>query len=616
MGATLYHSAFGFASVKGAEDDAVLLTWERDGTHLPERVKFDALRRVYAVCEPDGFFHRALHQREALTETVHTRPADAIAWLLADLGAPQKLRDVMDWFVGRGLFTPKTFVRWWGTAEALLKSDARLSWQGEWVQLRSEDPTGPEDSRLVQLEPHLVDSEAEEEPDSTFPPEDFGTDEHAEGTQPVYTPAEPTSLAELALPQHAFLRVAVALAEALAEAHEDGRIVSPYTQGCVLRPDGTVEIHQGEPRESGRIVSASRDEDVRAAAVVLLETFLGRHLPHGIDPATVLPYVRNRLPDLPPSALAPMYEALHPNPGRRPSAGGWLAAWRDIVAVEAEREVAYRSEMIPRVGYDSHIGRVKLMQTQVNQDAIWVGMRDNRALFVLCDGISVADAGRGDIASRLGTQAIARMWEHVPPEQVPERRLLDHALQLANQAICDRTLRAANNDLTNRMPMGTTVLAAITKGNRVHLSWLGDSRAYLVGDFGISQLTCDHNVSGERLLAWCDHRARGWDPNGHALVRYLGHFDGNWKSSPFPAHHLEMVLRPGEMLVLCSDGITDYIASHQCEVALLLSETARLSDPDEACRALVGLANRRGGGDNASVIVIKAPRHQRDGQRW
>jgi serine/threonine protein phosphatase PrpC len=606
-GATLYHSAFGFASVQEVGKDAVVLSWEREGTHLPTNVRFDALRRVYAACVHEGFFHTALHDREALSTLVHQRPGDGISMLLEDLEGPQRLRDLMDWLVGRGLFTPKTFVRWWGGAEALLKADSRLQWDGEWVQVRIAEREPESSPKLSQLEPNLVDVTDEIDVEG-LPPDDYGTDEQ---TTLVTTPttlevAAPFSTADL--PAQAFVPVGLAVANALAAAHAEGLTVSPHADSMILQPDGTVRLQPGEaPGHAGQVGIASPEDDIRLAATVLLESFLGRHLPPNTDASQVMPYLRHVLPELPPSALAPLYPALHADPAMRPNAVQWAELWAGVHDTELLRRSGFRSDALPEVGYDSHIGRVKLMQTQTNQDALWVAMRAERGLFVLADGISVSDAGRGDIASRLGINALARLWELVPADEASPRRLVERGLHLGNRAICERSLKAADGDLRHRTPMGTTVTVALTEGNKVHLSWLGDSRAYLVTEQGASQLTADDNVSGARFKAWCEHRGRSWDATGHALTRYLGHFDEDWAPAPFPVHHASFVLLPGESLLLCSDGVTDYIAAHESDLSDELHAAVYDAPPYDATEALLALANRRGGGDNTTAIVIRMP---------
>jgi protein phosphatase len=151
--------------------------------------------------------------------------------------------------------------------------------------------------------------------------------------------------------------------------------------------------------------------------------------------------------------------------------------------------------------------------------------------------------------------------------------------------------------------MGTTAFAAVGQGDRVSVAWLGDSRAYVVGPYGAGPLTADANQAGERMLDWHRGLAPTWEGLGFALVRYVGHFDDLGQAAPLAPAHTSLLLRPDERLLLCSDGITDYVGDNQAEVCAIFSAEAERGEPEEVARRLVELANRGGGGDNATVIV-------------
>lgn len=605
-GATLYHSAFGFARVEATDSDAVRLAWERPGAHLPQRVRHENLKRVYALCSAEGFFHRALHDHGALLDALRERPADALVWLLDDLAGPQRLRDVMDWLVGRELFTPKTFVRWWATAEGVVRADARLTLDGEWLHRTDDDTPPPSTSPLSQLdrasgaptEGDGWDLASLLEDDATDTSEVVAMDDPV--TAEVFLPMDPVPLADARPPAGAWPVVGHAMARALAERIREGRPTRPSADAAVLHPDGTVAFDETAPDEALLPAQA-----VHMAAVALTEAFLGRAVPPGIDPARLVPHLRHLLPDLPPSATAPLLAALHPERDQRPSPSAWQRMWSRIETVERARTEVARESAVLRAGYDSHVGRVKLMLTQTNQDAFYVGARGSEMLAVVADGISLSDAGSGDMASRIAVHTIARIWSQLPADRVPSSRLIDRALAMANTAVCEAALEAAGGDLTGRMPMGTTVVVVHARGNRLHLAWLGDSRAYVVGPWGAGLLTADDNVSGESFGRWCSGTARAWHPDGHALVRYLGHFDDRDAPSAFRPHHASLVLRRDERLVILTDGITDYIAHDEASLAARIAATASEGTVDEACRALVGLANAAGGGDNATAVILE-----------
>ncbi len=278
------------------------------------------------------------------------------------------------------------------------------------------------------------------------------------------------------------------------------------------------------------------------------------------------------------------------------------------MAEESRLYTTHNASSRLRVGYDSHVGRMKILLTQTNQDALFVSTKGPLAFLVVCDGISTANAGSGDVASSIAAHVMANLWEQALPRLQaggpPEfREFLDRALRMANTAVCEAALRFAGGDLDGRVPMGTTAVVALVHGNHVSLAWLGDSRAYLVGSYGASLLTADENQAGERLKAWHLKFLDHWDPAGFALVGYLGHFDELCRPEALPAHHVSFTLLPGERLMLCSDGVTDYVGESHPEVARVVAACCADDDPDEAARALVAHANRGGGGDNATCLV-------------
>ena len=150
-----------------------------------------------------------------------------------------------------------------------------------------------------------------------------------------------------------------------------------------------------------------------------------------------------------------------------------------------------------------------------------------------------------------------------------------------------------------------TCTVAVVHGNWVSMAWLGDSRAYLVGPYGASLLSADENQAGERLKAWHLNFLDNWDPAGFALVGYLGHFNEIMRPEALSAHHTAFTLLPGERLAIMSDGVTDYIGETHPEVASILAEEVTADDPDESARRLVSLANRGGGGDNATCLIAR-----------
>lgn len=424
----------------------------------------------------------------------------------------------------------------------------------------------------------------------------------------------PISLSELPPRSGAsLLGLGLGLARALAVHHKDGLVCNPTSQRVKVLPNESMEVVPGadDPASPRPLMEGpSQQADLYAAAVLLLEAMLGRPWPRNIPASRAIPYLRTAIPLLPPSAVAPLDAALHPIPDARPSSAlEWVALWQaSAVAEENRLYAAQNSAARLHVGYDSHIGRMKILITQTNQDSLFVSTKGPLSLLLVCDGISTANAGSGDVASSIASHVMANLWEqalprlqHAGPAEM--REFLDRALRMANTAVCEAALRFAGGDLDGRVPMGTTAVIALIHGNHVNLAWLGDSRCYLVGAYGASLLTADENQAGERLKAWHLNFLDHWDPAGFALVGYLGHFDEMSRPDALPAHHSSFTMLRGERLMLSSDGVTDYIGETHPEVSRLVAWCCAEDDPDEAARTLVNYANRGGGGDNATCIV-------------
>lgn len=401
------------------------------------------------------------------------------------------------------------------------------------------------------------------------------------------------------------------LARTLSQHHANHQLVNPSLRATVVHSNARVSIDKGIKANPLLPVDEGPGPrgDVYAAAALLVEAALGRRWSNGVAPDRVVPYLRH-VADLPPSVLAVLDAAMQPNPSRRPAAYGWLDRWEQVVDAEERRAKAkYRANARVRVGFDTHIGKLKILHSQTNQDALYVSNKGSRSLLVVCDGISTATAGSGDLAAAIAAQVIANLWDQALPRMVdstgPEiTRFLDKALETANRAVCEAAIRLAGGSMEGKVPMGTTAVVTVAHGNRLDIAWLGDSRAYLVGPYGASLLTADQNQAGNRLGQWYRGERPHWDPAGYALVGYIGHFDEEMTPTPLEAQHASLTLLPDERLVVCSDGITDYLGGNHSDVAEALAACVMQdNDLEEAARTLVNQANRGGGGDNATVIV-------------
>jgi protein phosphatase len=216
-----------------------------------------------------------------------------------------------------------------------------------------------------------------------------------------------------------------------------------------------------------------------------------------------------------------------------------------------------------------------------NQDSGYAGPH----LLVVADGMG-GHAG-GDIASSLAVAELAALDGESLGAQEAQARL-DGALRSANSRLLDRVI--AEPVLAG---MGTTVTAVLRAGNRLILAHIGDSRAYLLRDGRLHQVTSDHTYV-QRLVAEGSLTAEEAEqhPQRSVLLRVLTGEHGDEPDLSVREG------RPGDRLLLCSDGLSGVVSFETLHDTL-----AAGADPAATAQRLVQLALRGGGPDNVTVIV-------------
>jgi len=229
-----------------------------------------------------------------------------------------------------------------------------------------------------------------------------------------------------------------------------------------------------------------------------------------------------------------------------------------------------------RYGVRSDIG----LHREDNEDAAYAGAR----LLAVADGMGGHAAG--EVASAAVIEALRPLDIQVPAGEL--LNALDHAVRRANSALHDMV--QANPALHG---MGTTLTALLWSGSQLGLVHIGDSRAYLVRDGEVFQITQDHTLV-QTLLD--DGKITAEEVASHPqrmlLLRAL---TGDHSSRP----DLQLRLaRPGDRYLLCSDGLHVVVPPDAISRVLLT-----VADPDQAARDLLALAMDGGAPDNITCIV-------------
>ena len=224
--------------------------------------------------------------------------------------------------------------------------------------------------------------------------------------------------------------------------------------------------------------------------------------------------------------------------------------------------------------------------------------RTPSVLAVIADGIGGHRAG--EVAAELAIETISRSVAQSDGSQPVD--ILEQAVVRAGQAI----FQASQQDSAHQ-GMGSTCACAWVIGDRLYTASVGDSRIYLVRSDQIQQLTIDHTWIQEAIDqgALTPDQARR-HPNAHVIRRYLGS-----RQDVVPDMRLCSsvnglcsesnqgdILLSGDVLLLCSDGLTDLVSDNE-----ILSAIKHFT-PERALEELVKIANQRGGHDNITILSL------------
>jgi serine/threonine protein phosphatase PrpC len=272
-----------------------------------------------------------------------------------------------------------------------------------------------------------------------------------------------------------------------------------------------------------------------------------------------------------------------------------------------------------KAGSLTHPGMIR----EENEDSVWSQIfappkQSPSGLFIVCDGMGghmggkyasywAVEAIKSEFGELLATKdpratvvltaadvKAVREGNYVAPEpnETDLEKITKSAIQKANKVVFDysrhKPKQAAN--------AGTTIAMAALRGKQVFFANVGDSRGYLLRDHELVQVTRDHSLVANLVTEGQILPEEIYThPRRNMIFRFLG------QKGLVQIDIFEKEIKPGDYILLCSDGLWEMI--HTKEKIVDLIENAK--DPQDACQMLVEAANAAGGEDNIGVVVVQ-----------
>ncbi|MFA9375132.1 MAG: Stp1/IreP family PP2C-type Ser/Thr phosphatase [Lachnotalea sp.] len=224
----------------------------------------------------------------------------------------------------------------------------------------------------------------------------------------------------------------------------------------------------------------------------------------------------------------------------------------------------------------------------INQDYVYtseksVGNLPN--LFVVADGMGGHNAG--DFASKFTVQKLVESIESNP--ETNPIKVIRQSIECVNKELI--TIADENSDLTG---MGTTLVVATIVNDYIYVANIGDSRLYII-NHEIRQITKDHSLVEEMIrLGEIDRQEARNHPDKNIITRAVG------AGEDIAVDFFEMKLEQKDMILMCSDGLTNMIEDEEIRQIIETQKT-----PEQKAEKLVEKANSNGGKDNIAVVIIE-----------
>ncbi|NLX61058.1 MAG: Stp1/IreP family PP2C-type Ser/Thr phosphatase [Tissierellia bacterium] len=239
------------------------------------------------------------------------------------------------------------------------------------------------------------------------------------------------------------------------------------------------------------------------------------------------------------------------------------------------------------IGVKTSKGRIR----EINQDFYYISADSKYPLFIIADGMGGHKAG--EVASKMAVEIIGSTLEkemnNLKLEDEYIVKIIKRSIWKANEEIYKRSL-----EREECFGMGTTVTLAWDIKEKIYIGHVGDSRAYLLRNNELYQITEDHSLVEELIKNGSISREEAKNhPQKNVITRAVG---------TSREIHVDVIIKEknkGDILLLCTDGLTNMLNDDEIKELLLDDDMQR------ACENLVDLSNDKGGFDNISVVAIK-----------
>lgn len=240
------------------------------------------------------------------------------------------------------------------------------------------------------------------------------------------------------------------------------------------------------------------------------------------------------------------------------------------------------------IGFKTSKGRIR----DINQDYYYISSNMEYPLFIIADGMGGHKAG--EVASKMAVEIISSNLEsesdnfNMDDDYIVS--IIRNSIWRANEEIYNKSLKTEECS-----GMGTTVTLAWYINGKIYIGHVGDSRAYLLRDNNLYQVTKDHSLVEELIRNGSISREEAkHHPQKNIITRAVG------TSEEIESDIIIKEKTKGDILLLCTDGLSNMLSDDEIKDLLIQN-----GDIQKACEYLVELSNDKGGFDNISVVAIK-----------